>query len=286
MSGYINSIYSADRGNQAVALIGGATAQSYDAVGMQIQPPTLVPELPGTEYIASVSPADAATQKPDSSRQFIDNDAPDSLVVKQMQGVAGQVFAQEEQTIPMALVEDQTNFVPELLSRYQNLEQPVDGLLNTPLTNVEVLSAEAATDDLADSSSDLFSLNDFLAEVIQQAQSSQAEFENSFDGSKQNEIRDFIDLTSGELASTLRTGLQENVAGVPRKALGEVVDVAGFDGLDFVTEPVFAIDYFGESAVVINELLGVVTQPIGAFALPSIGASLANPQDEFLSSLQ
>lgn len=230
MSVSTNNINSADRGNLAVALIGGATAQSYDAVGMQALSLNVAPELTGIEYIALASNADTATPSLESSRQFHEKETHEPLVLNQAFGEFNPGFGADESISSLVMIENQTTFVPELLSRYEDFDQRIDGFFNSPAASVDPLSGETSTDSVLEVSGDMFSLADFLAEAIQQTQSSQAGFENSFDSGGQ----------------------------------GQLVESVGL----------------------IHELLGSVGQPIGAFAVPSIGASLTHSYDESLYSFQ
>lgn len=285
MSGFTQNIYDADRSSQSIALIGGATAQSYDVVGLQAPRSSVVPDLSIVEYSTTDSSPDNVSGSVNILNSFQEKDLLSALPLKQDAPATSQVLAQEEQTSAVDLIESFNISQPELMSRYQDFEQTLDGFSVSPEFNGGTLNSVASDSLDGGTENNTFSLIDFLAEIIERAQSDQAEFENSFDGSRQSEIRDFIDFTGGELSSNIRSGLQDNVAGVPREALGEVVDSTGLDVLSAVTEPVLAVDYYGESATLINDLLGAIVQPIGAFSLLQIGPLLADPQSELLNSL-
>lgn len=285
MSGFTQNIYDADRSSQSIALIGGSTAQSYDVVGLQAPRSSVVPDLSIVEYSVTDPSPDNASGRVDILNSFQDKDLLSALPLKQDAPATSQVFAQEEQTSAVDLIDSFNISQPELMSRYQDFEQTLDGFSVSPEFNGGTLNNVTSDNLDGDTENITFSLIDFLAEIIERAQSDQAEFENSFDGSRQSEIRDFIDFTGGELSSNIRSGLQDNVAGVPREALSEVVDSTGLDVLSAVTDPVLAVDYYGDSATLINDLLGSIVQPIGAFSLPQIGPLLADPQSELFNSL-
>lgn len=285
MSGFTQNIYDADRSSQSIALIGGATAQSYDVVGLQAPRSSVVPDLSTVKYFVTDSSSDNVSGRVDVLNSFQEKDLLLAPPLKQDAPATSQVLAQEEQTSAVDLIESFNISQPELMSRYQDFEQTLDGFSVSPEFNGGTLNSVASDNLDGGTENNTFSLIDFLAEIIERAQSDQAEFETSFDGSRQGEIRDFIDFTGGELSSNIRSGLQDNVAGVPREALGEVVDSTGLDVLSAVTDPVLAVDYYGESAILINDLLGAIVQPIGAFSLPQIGPLLADPQSELFNSL-
>lgn len=285
MSGFTQNIYDADRSSQFIALIGGATAQSYEVVGLQAPRPSVVPDSSIEEYSVTDSSSDNASGRVDILNSFQEKDLPLALSLKQDAPATSQVFAQEEQTSAVDLIESFNISQPELMSRYQDFEQSLDGFSVSPEFNGGTLNSVALDNLDGGAENNTFSLIDFLAEIVERAQSDQADFKNSFDGSRQGEIRNFIDFTGGELSSNIRSGLQDNVAGVPREALAEVVDSIGLDVLRAVADPVLAVDYYGESATLINDLLGAIAQPIGAFSLPQIGPLLADPQSELFNSL-
>lgn len=285
MSGFTQNIYDADRSSQSIALIGGATAQSYDVVGLQAPRSSVVPDLSIVEYFVTDSSSDNVSGSVDFLNSFQEKDLLSALPLKQDAPATSQVLAQEEQTSAVDLIDSFNISQPELMSRYQDFEQTLDGFSVSPEFNGGTLNSVASDNLDGGTENNTFSLIDFLAEIVERAQSDQAEFETSFDGSRQGEIRDFIDFTGGELSSNIRSGLQDNVAGVPREALGEVVDSTGLDVLSAVTDPMLAVDYYGESAILINDLLGAIVQPIGAFSLPQIGPLLADPQNELFNSL-
>jgi hypothetical protein len=128
----------------------------------------------------------------------------------------------------------------------------------------------SATDGVASGSDGmLMNLLELIQETVENA-------DQPFDGSRQENIREFIVDSISEFRSvdfTVRDFLQEHVRGEIKGAIQGSVELWTGDSLNPITDPLFAVDYYGTSADVINETLSVVQNisPMGTTVLPRIG---------------
>ena len=121
---------------------------------------------------------------------------------------------------------------------------------------------------------------DLARELLQQygglrplLEASQAEFSGSFDGDRQSSIRDLIENFGSDTGSALRSALQDNVEGRGREFVADTFDASGLTLLEPIAEPVLAIDYYGESAVLINGAL-----ELGGDAVATVGFTNGDTQ--------
>lgn len=280
MNSFINNIYSADRINQSVAVLGGATAQSYGAVGLS--KPSFDTENFSTvlDQVANV-PAEGVTH--DSRSRMSEAPNPvnsSSSLLSSLNSSSGSAFDESFESPDFS----RTNEVrdSELISRFEatETESPAAFGLSSAQTVTAVDADTSAEGGAVSAGSTLLG---FLEQVIAQAEASQAEFSGSFDGDRQSSIRDLIENFGSDTGSALRSALQDNVEGRGREFVADTFDASGLTLLEPIAEPVLAIDYYGESAVLINGALDLVVQPIGSFSLPPVGPTLTNAQNELAS---
>lgn len=280
MNSFINNIYSADRINQSVAVLGGATAQSYGAVGLS--KPSFDTENFSTvlDQVANV-PAEGVTHDSHSRMSQAPNPVnSSSSLLSSLNSSSGSAFDESFESPDFS----RTNEVrdSELISRFEatETESPAAFGLSSAQTVTAVDTDTSAEGGAVSAGSTLLG---FLEQVIAQAEASQAEFSGSFDGDRQSSIRDLIENFGSDTGSALRSALQDNVEGRGREFVADTFDASGLTLLEPIAEPVLAIDYYGESAVLINGALDLVVQPIGSFSLPPVGPTLTNAQNELAS---
>lgn len=280
MNSFINNIYSADRINQSVAVLGGATAQSYGAVGLR--KPSFDTENFSTvlDQVANI-PAEGVTHDSHSRMSEAPNPVnSSSSLLSSLNSSSGSAFDESFESPDFS----RTNEVrdSELISRFEatETESPAAFGLSSAQTVTAVDTETSAEGGAVSAGSTLLG---FLEQVIAQAEASQAEFSGSFDGDRQSSIRDLIENFGSDTGSALRSALQDNVEGRGREFVADTFDASGLTLLEPIAEPVLAIDYYGESAVLINGALDLVVQPIGSFSLPPVGPTLTNAQNELAS---
>ena len=277
MSSFTNNIYGADRINQSFAILGGATAQSYGAVGLN---------KPSTDVESFSTVLDQVTNMPSEG---LPSDSPLGVTSALNPLISSTSFA-SMLTLPSGMASDeqfessqfsQTNAArdSELMSRFEAVEPELPASFGV-LTAQTVMAGDVESIIEGASASTGSTLLDFLEQLISQAEASQAEFNGSLDGDRQSSIRDLIENVAGDTGSTLRATLQEGVEGRGRELVADAIDTSGLRLLEPFAEPVQAIDYYGESAVLINGTLDVLVQPIGSLSLPPVGPTFANTQDE------
>jgi hypothetical protein len=284
MSGVHNQI--SDQTIQAIALLGGATAQSYGAVSLNVSQATLdsLPLDPGTppSYLAHKNTRSDVEVTSQSSEKFVaDTSAPSLIARPSILNVM-----EELSELPDTLLASDTQN-PELMSRFEGAFQGEEtGAVaqQIGLSPGAPLSAEESSEALTTNSAG-FSLLDFIEQAIAQAEASQQEFDDTFDGSRQGEFRELIVDTGTGLGSGVREFLQENVAGSGRDLLSSSIDATGVEFLDSTADPLLNIDYYAKSAEVLNGLLDSVAQPIGSIVLPQLGPLLADPREELSAYL-
>lgn len=277
MNSFTNNIYGADRINQSVAVLGGATAQSYGAVGLS-KPSFDTEHTPITQdQVTDNLPEDQIQASPDNPVAAVKSVIDISGLFSVLNLPAGPAFDEQFDT-PVFSRADTTQD-SELMSRFEAAETDLSAVPG--LAAVQIVGAGGGDADVdgpaANPGSTLLS---FLEQVIAQAEASQAEFNDSLDGDRQSSIRDLIDNVGSDTGGTLRTTLQDGVEGRGRELVADVIDASGLRLLEPAAEPVLAVDYYGESAVLINGALDLLVQPIGSFSLPPVGPTLANAQDE------
>lgn len=237
MNSFSNNIYGADRINQSIAVLGGATAQSYGAVGLS------KPASHTEFYVAlldletNVSVEDEAHASPDSASPVIKPFIDPSNLVSELRLPAVAVLDEQFESPVFSRASAVQN--SELMSRFdaEQTELPAGlGVAETQNSKAGDTDADAPVPNSSDS------LLSFIEQLIEQAQASSDEFNGSLDGGRQHTVRDLIE--------------------------------------DLGSEPVLAVDYFGESAASINGVLDLAVQPIGSLSLPPVGPILANPRDE------
>lgn len=107
-----------------------------------------------------------------------------------------------------------------------------------------------------------------------------ADLSGGFDGERQRLIRDFIDDVGERSGSGIREFLQTEVRGELKGALQGAVDSVGIEALDPVSDPVFAVDYYGESANIINGTLE--SSSLSSVALPPLGPTFTAMTDPLI----
>lgn len=270
-----------DQTNQSIAILGGATAQSYSAVSLNASLAAF--EAQQAEMSTSLAYVNDKSNRSDTQitsqplEKFI-GDIPAALLTSRLSPLN---IAEDLSELPDALVgADIQN--PELMSRFEGaFQEDESGSVvqqNSPPSSV--LSSADNSSEILSTGSAGFSLLDFIEQVISQAQASQQEFDETFDGSRQGEFRELLVDTGSALGSGIREFFQENVAGSGRDLLSSSIDATGVEFLDPIADPLLSVDYYAMSAEVLNGMLDAVAQPIGSIALPQLGPLLADPREE------
>lgn len=273
MNSFSSNVYGADRVNQAVAVLGGATAQSYGAVGLN--KPVLESEHFGAaqESVVALLTQDQALISPDSVSAMVKPFADSPGPVVALSPFANVVF--DEQFESPVFTPSDSSQDSDLMSRFDAVETElsVGAGIVTPQNG-----AVGDVDSLADgiSANANSSLLSFLEEVIAQAQASQEEFNGSLDGDNQGAIRELL----GGIGSEARAGVRSSLLDNPVDAL----DIGVISLVNQVVEPVLTVSGNGGSTVPINETLDTIVQPIGSLSMPQVNFAMSNPQDRIPSS--
>lgn len=283
MSGIQHQI--SDQTNQAIALLGGATAQSYNVVSLNVSPATLDlqhadADLSSSELTEKSPGIHSEAASLSLEKLFVDTSAP--LPTARPLPLS----ASEE------LNESSSGFVepevqnPELMSRFEGSSLDDEGSLG--ILQAGVLATTLGSDESAETMSTgsmTFSLLDFIEQAIAQAEASQQEFGETFDGSRQGEFRELLVDAGRELGSGVREFLQDNVAGTGRELLSSTIDATGVTLLDPIADPLLSVDYYAKSGEVLNGVMDAVVQPIGSISAPRVGPLLADPREELSAYL-
>lgn len=270
-----------DQTNQSIAILGGATAQSYSAVSLNASLAAF--EAQQAEMSTSLAYVTDKSNRSDTQitsqplEKFI-GDIPAALLPSRLSPLN---IAEDLSELPDALVgADIQN--PELMSRFEGAfqEDESGSVVQQNSLPSSVLSSADNSSEILSTGSAGFSLLDFIEQAISQAQASQQEFDETFDGSRQGEFRELLVDTGSALGSGIREFFQENVAGSGRDLLSSSIDATGVEFLDPIADPLLSVDYYAMSAEVLNGMLDAVAQPIGSIALPQLGPLLADPREE------
>lgn len=278
MSGIEKQI--AELTNQAVALLGGVTAQSYSLMGLNVSPVLPYSQITAAGFPSSDLMDKQSRKDSDASTNAIEKVLVDTSFQKSPSAYSPLSATDEPNEVPDTFAVTQ-NQDPELTSRFKDALLEDDGVFGIVQTAVPV--ATPSTDEFSDApvnGSTGFSLLDFIEQAITQAEASRQEFEGTFDGSRQGEFREFLTGVASEAGGAVRGFLQDNIAGVGRDLLSSAIEATGSDSLDAAAAPVLNIDYYTKSAEVLNGLLDALAQPIGSISLPQLGPLAANPLDE------
>ncbi|WP_394673664.1 hypothetical protein [Limnobacter sp.] len=283
MSGIKDQI--TDQTNHAVALLGGATAQSYSVVSLNALSAALDVANAGSGLAQLETTIKSIQSEVEYTSQAVDNSFVDSSLGQQSNRFASLTMNDELSDLPSGFVGMGIQN-PELMSRFDEFSVENESDFDAQQSDLPgaALSPEDSSESLA-SDVNGFSFFGFIEQAIAQAEASQQDFGDTFDGSRQGEFREFLVNTGMELDSGVRGFLQENVAGVGRDLLSSAIDATGVDVLDPVADPLLSVDYYAKSAEVLNGLMESVVQPIGSIALPQLGPLLADPREELSAYL-
>lgn len=252
MSGIQNQI--SDQTNQAIALLGGATAHSYSAVSLNASPMALDPQnaeasLPFSDLTEVGARSNAESTSQSLEKLLVDPSTP-AVTSRPVSSNAPEELSE----LPNSFVQaDSQN--PELMSRFEGSLLDDEGAFGAQQTGFPggTLIADESPEILANGGLG-FSLLDFIEQAVAQAETSQQEFGDTLDGSRQSEFREFLMDTAVEL-------------------------------LDPIAEPVLGADYYAKSAEVLNGLMDVAAQPIGSTALSQVGHLFADSREELSAYL-
>lgn len=277
MSKFLQNVYGADRANQAVALLGGATAPSYEALSLRRAENLSEADL-GVLLSGPNAYIDSDLREADSNASFVGDkfelnglvSSPrsaslSSLVVDEAAGLEPGSLAQASQDT-------------DLVSRFQTSDSDD----SAPVSFLPI-DPRAGTDAVGESivlSNDTSPMPSFLEQLVAKFEAVSGDISADLDGSRQGAVRELIFDVGSELSTLVRTELQDSVAGVGRELAAQAIGRVGIDPLETAVEPLLTVDYYGESAVVINETLGSIGQPIGSIALPQVGPFVASLMGE------
>lgn len=205
MSGISNNFHDSDRANQAIALLGGATAQSYNSVSLNFVPAFADLLTLDKDYTA-VEPTDQwpGNVVGDSTWFSVEKQLMDS-VSDTTELLPSLGLNSDDGKIQSVDINQQPSQDPELMSRYEeSLGESSGGLSGLVQTgNASANSDSEATTELVGGGAIGFSLFDFIEQAVAQAQEPQDEFPEAFDGSRQGEFRELVVDTSAESVELL-----------------------------------------------------------------------------------
>ncbi|WP_275270687.1 hypothetical protein [Limnobacter sp. P1] len=190
MSGIQNQV--SDQTNQAIALLGGATAQSYSAVSLNVSPVTLnLPNadesLPFYELIDISVQSNAESTSQSLERLLFDS----HTTVVTLRSVFSNT-SEEPSELPNGFVgSDVQN--PELLSRFEGSsleDESTFGIQQSGFSSASLIADESL--ETLTTGGAGFSLLDFIEQAVAQAEASQPEFSDTFDGGWQGEFRELL----------------------------------------------------------------------------------------------
>lgn len=280
MTKFLQDLYGPDRVNQAVAVLGGATAPSYEAVSLDRAENLLetgLGVLPSDYDAYVITPLRHADQdKPLGG----DKSELDSTTSSSRTANPSNVFADEptwfEPVAPQQVTPD-----VDLMTRFQTPDS--DDFAPGTFLPVDPRGGAAAAEPAA-LNTVTSSMPSFLEQLIAKVEEASSDFSTDLDGSTQGAVRELILEIGSDLSTTVRMELQDNVSGVGRELAARLLDEVNIDTLDAVAEPLLAIDYYGASASVINGILDSIAQPIGSIALPQVGPFVADLKGELMGS--
>lgn len=277
MSRFLQDVYGADRANQALAVLGGVTAPSYEAVSLYQAAHTLQPDpdvlLPGLVSPKEI-PQRAADSESASMREGSNFDVSASQV-RTPSVLTG--LGDEPGGIEVSQVSEFFQDM-DLLTRFQTLDAD-NGASLSFRTGESRPGSDGASEPVA-SSSGSTGMSTFLQQLVAKVEGAADDVSTDLNGSTQGAVRELIIEIGSDLSASVRMELQDNVAGVGRELAAQVINRAGIEPLETAAEPLLAVDYYGESAVVINGILDGIGQPIGSIALPQLGPLVADLKSE------
>lgn len=278
MTKFLQDLYGPDRVNQAVALLGGATAPSYGAVsldGAENLLETGLGVLPSDSDAYVTTPQRQADQ--DKSLGG-DKSELDSATSSLRTAGPSNVFADEptgfEPVAPQQVAPD-----VDLITRFQTPDS--DDFAPGAFLPIDPRGGAAAAEPVA-LNTVTSSVPSFLEQLILKVEEASRDISTDLDGGTQGAVRELIFEIGSDLSTTVRMGLQDNVSGMGRELAARLLDEVNIDTLDAAAAPLLAIDYYGASASVINGILDSIAQPIGSIALPQVGPFVADLKGELV----
>lgn len=185
MSGLSLSVNSIDRLNQATALLGGATAQSYSAGNGMSAPQFSGLMNRALDWYAQHVNQSSLDPSLDANKPVLDIPQGEPLVLSLNSLTAQLVFSENQGNISVSINEE-TKPDSDLLSRFPEFDQDNTSVGSAGELNQSdaVEAAELMSDDIGEG----LLLSSFLDEIIEQAQDSNPEFDGAFDGGNQGAI--------------------------------------------------------------------------------------------------
>ncbi len=277
MTRFLQDVQYVDRLSQAVAVLGGTTSPSYEAVSLQNAESTVETAL-GISSVGSES-LNGTNQHTVDLDSLLGGDRPTVEVAPAQ--VRNTNFSNGFTDEPIGLDASQLlqgSQDPELLTRFQT--QDSDPTAPSATQPSESRLVADGTGESSATSSGSMSLSSFLDELVAQIEASSGDVSTEFSGSTQGAVRELVFEIGSELSTSVRQEFQDNLAGVGRELAEQVIDSVGIDPLSKAFEPLLAVDYYGESALVINGILDGIGQPIGSVSLPQVSPLTANFRNE------
>ncbi|HEX4857217.1 MAG TPA: hypothetical protein VFV28_10415 [Limnobacter sp.] len=273
-----------DQNNQAMMVLGGATAHSYRELGLGSSGRLLHPAV----SILSISPqADAAgNTDTDSLSQESKPDlkSPDAFFPTVI-GEDETMLLTDESLVasvlmPADLIQKALPQAPGFAASLPDGD-PISSTSTGRVTGDQGLQSQAPDpSSLSSLSGAGFSLQDLLKQILQEVQTSQDDLPDTFDGSRQGALRDLIvDLGKGT-GEGVREFFQENISGVARSTVVSLVDSADSPALSAASKPILQADYYNMISEPVNSMVDSVIQPIGSVSLPRLGPEFNRGLDE------
>lgn len=263
-------------------LLGGATAHSYRALGPHsflngLFGPTLdtvaLPDAGKAQLDGEVVPVSsggywgaAATELPATLRA-------------KTQPLMDEVLAAVNPVMPLDRFSSK-----ERVSDFALPAASEDSLELTNASSGNPLKEDIAASETAVPANSSLNLLELLNLQLDPSQNEMPDFTEGFDGSRQGAIREFIGTVGSSTGDSVREVFQEQVAGVGKGAVIELVDAANIQALDTLAQPVLAVDYYGQSSELINGLVDTAVQSIGSVALPRIGPAFNDTLNQLTPS--
>lgn len=276
MSRFLKDVYNVDRANQAFAVLGGATAPSYQAISLHNAEHMLEPGfgvlLPGLESVKEIF-----QRSSDSDSAFVGEKAIIDATASQVRSTnILNGLGDEPSGIDVSQVREVFQDM-DLLTRFQTLDSD-NGVSLSSGTGESRFGSDGG--EPVALSSGPTGMSSFLEQLVSKVEGAADDVSTDLDGSTQGAVRELILDIGSELSTSVRMELQENVAGVGRELAAQAIDRVGIEPLETAAEPLLAVDYYGESAGVINGILDGIGQPIGSIALPQLGPLVADLKSE------
>jgi hypothetical protein len=262
---------SVDWSNQAVSLIGGITAQSYQSLGFL--------KLAHDTDLVSFSLGDneqslGSLYSKDSLHQAVETDFFGSQGGRvEAVGRLNSEFVDVIGFLEANITEPAQSDTPTLGASPGSSELNFSGLFSE-LPESESSGQDAPTVDVFSSTAS--SLLDLLQQTVDQTPAQRDAFADAFSGERQGALRSQLEDTGAGLREFFAQSIEEQTGG---RLQGEVRSVLE----SFNLEQDDSVDFYATGQQLISDVVDAAVQPIGSVALPMVGPSLVAIREEYVS---